>query len=412
VDGAVVDKPKSWYALATPDDGPAEVMIYDDIGMFGITAADFVRDIATIKADAITIRINSYGGDVFEGIAILNSIRGLDAATTVVVDGIAASIASVIAMGGDKVVMNQNSQMMIHNAWNFAAGNADELQRVADSLRSMSGNISTIYAAKAGGTTEEWQALMAAETWYTAEEAVAAGLADEAIVETVKNLPLAGVARASASLMHFKYPGREAAPAPQIAARAQTPPVVEAEKEKEPNMGTLSESALQKLGLDADADEAAIEAAIAALPEDGDTEPPEPPELTAEDVSKAAAKLGLTVVDGAKAMAVDKTAYDQLVVQARDGAEARAQQVREQDDATIRGALASGRITPASEAEWRKSLASNREGTKSLIATLPENKALAVDEIGHGVDSEGSPVEADKAFAFAQITGHDYGKGV
>jgi ATP-dependent protease ClpP protease subunit len=407
----VVDKPKSWYALATPDDGPAEVMIYDDIGMFGITAADFVRDIATIKADAITVRINSYGGDVFEGIAILNSIRGLDATTTVVVDGIAASIASVIAMGGDKVVMNQNSQMMIHNAWDFAAGNADELQRVADGLRSMSGNIATIYAAKAGGTAEEWQALMTAETWYTADEAVAAGLADEAIVETIKKDPAYALAgRASASLRHFKYPGREAAPAPQIAPRAQTPPVVEAEKEKEPNMGTLSESALQKLGLDADADEDAIEAAIAALPEDGDGGDTEPPELTAEDVNKAAAKLGLTVVDGAKAMAVDKTAYDQLVVQARDGAEARTQQVREQDDATIRGALASGRITPASEAEWRKSLASNRENTKSLIATLPENKAMAVDELGHGVSREEQPEDSDKAQVFAQLTGFNYGK--
>jgi hypothetical protein len=142
-------------------------------------------------------------------------------------------------MGADKVVMNQNSQMMIHNAWNFAAGNADELQRVADGLRSMSSNIATIYAAKAGGTAEDWQARMNDETWYTADEAVAAGLADEAIAEAAKNdQPVFAHARASASLRHFKYPGREAAPAPQIAARAQTPrpEPAEAEKEKEPTV--------------------------------------------------------------------------------------------------------------------------------------------------------------------------------
>jgi ATP-dependent protease ClpP protease subunit len=394
--------------LATPDDGPAEVRIYDDIGMFGITAADFIRDIATIKADAITVRINSYGGDVFEGIAILNAIRAMDATTTVIVDGIAASIASVIAMGGDKVVMNQNSQMMIHNAWNFASGNADELQRVADGLRSMSGNIATIYAAKAGGTPADWQALMNSETWYTAEEAVAAGLADEAIVETVKMPQLAGVARASAALSHFKYPGREAAPAPQIVPRAQTPlPVeVEVDKGKEPTVASLNESALQKLGLDAEADEDAVSAAIEALAEkaaEKDDAPPVPPaEPSIEEATKVAAKLGMTVVNTTK--------YEQMEATVAELSAARENALMAADEVTIKNALDTGRIDPASAGDWRAELAKNREGIAALIAKLPANKAVPVDELGHGVSREEQPEDSDKAQVFAQLTGFNYGK--
>jgi ATP-dependent protease ClpP protease subunit len=203
---------KSWYTIKAladgSDDGPAEILIYDEISpMWGVSAADFVRDLAAIDASEITVRINSPGGSVFDGIAILNALRGHDATITTVVDSLAASIASVIAMGGDRVVMNKNSSMMIHNAWDLAVGNADELQQAADRLRGFSTNIASIYADKAGGTVDDWQALMDAETWYTADEAVAAGLADETIVETVKT-----PSYARASLERFKYAGREAAP--------------------------------------------------------------------------------------------------------------------------------------------------------------------------------------------------------
>ncbi|MEU9805033.1 head maturation protease, ClpP-related [Mycobacterium sp. NPDC050853] len=394
---------KSWYALATPDDGPAEVMIYDDIGMFGVTAADFVRDIATIKADAVTVRINSYGGEVFEGIAILNAIRGLDATTTVVVDGIAASIASVIAMGGDHVVMNQNAQLMIHNAWNFASGNADELQRVADGLRSMSGNIATVYAAKAGGTAEEWQARMNDETWYTADEAVAAGLADE-VIQGAKSDQLAFAhARAAASLRHFKYRGRETAPAPQIVPRAQAPLPSEAEvtKGKEAIMATLSESLVDKLGLDAGADEetilAAFEARIAEVP--AGTAAPEP---TTEQITAAAAKLGVCLVD--------KAQYESTTAAVAQMQVERAAQAKADDERLLDSAIAVGKLTPANKSNWLALMEHDRVGIRATLAQLPAG-LIPVAEMGHGVGSEEDHLDAEMAHAYAKITGHELGKG-
>lgn len=381
----MTDRPRSWYALATPDDGPAEVRIYDDIGLFGITAADFVQDVAAIEADEITVRINSYGGDVFEGIAILNCLRGLDATTTVVVDGIAASIASVIALGGDKLVMNQNSQMMIHNAWNFASGNADELQRVADGLRSMSGNIASIYAAKAGGTAEEWQARMNTETWYTADEAVAAGLADEVIVEVVKMPTLAGVARASASATHFKYPGREAAPAPHIVPRNQTPlPQVEAEVPigKEPSVATLNESIAEVLGLDAEAaDDDAILAKVVELnarPENVD-EAAEPAEPTLDQATQAVAKAGMATIT--------TEALEALQSAAAQGAQARAQQLHESDERAVDSAIARGAVAPARRDHHLAALAADRDGHKAVLASLASG-LVPLAELGHGQGTE------------------------
>lgn len=393
---------RSWYALATPDEGPPEVRIYDDIGLFGVTAADFIRDIATIDAPDVLVRINSYGGDVFEGIAILNAIRGMSANTTVIVDGIAASIASVIAMGGDRVVMNQNSQMMIHNAWNFASGNADELQRVVDGLRSMSGNIATIYAAKAGGTAEEWQALMDAETWYTADEAVAAGLAD-GVIEGAKTDQLTFAhARAAASARHFKYCGRDAAPAPVIVPRAQTSQAVEAEETqgKEPIVA-LNESLVETLGLDADASEETILAKVVEL----STAKPEPVtdvEPSAEQIHAAAARLGLAMVD--------KTQYESTVaavaqMQAREAAALVAE-----DERLVDEAIKAGKLAPVNKATWLGLMAADRPGIRAQLAAVPAG-LIPVAEIGHShIGGEHEDVDTEMAGAYAKIVGRPFGK--
>lgn len=389
----MTERPKSWYALATPDDGPAEVRIYDDIGMFGVTAADFIRDVATIEADDITIRINSYGGDVFEGIAILNSIRGMDATTTVIVDGIAASIASVIAMGGDKVVMNQNAQMMIHNAWKIGVGNADELQRIVDGLRSMSSNIATIYAAKAGGEPADWQALMNAETWYNADEAVAAGLADEAIVATVKMPQTADAARASASAKHCKYSGRDAAPAPTIKAHNQTPLSVKAEvtKGKDAVMATLTESLVGELGLDAEADDDAIIAKVVELnarPESVELVAPAEPTLAV--AQQAVAKAGMVTIEA--------EALESLRSQAESGAQARAQQIREGDERAVDAAIARGAVAPARRDHHLAALAADRDGHGAVLTALASGLVVPMAEVGHGVSNDVAD-EAEKLYA-------------
>lgn len=167
-------------------------------------------------------------------------------------------------------------------------------------------------------------------------------------------------------------------------------------------MGTLSESALQTLGLGADADDSAIEEAINKLAEQKATVVNVTSEPSAEDITKAAEKFGLTVMD--------KDVRDKLVADATAGAEARAQQVREANDAVIAEAVAKGKISPANAKTWRESLdGDGRDQALALLATLPENR-MPVEEIGHGVSSENSPEDKDKTEMFAMVTGVEYGK--
>lgn len=160
--------------------GTAEVHVYGDVGEGGVTAAEFIRELAGIDAGAITVRINSGGGQVFDGLAIHNALRSHPARVTVYVDALAASIASVIAMAGDWVVMREHSQLMIHDARNWLGdASPQELREMADFLDRQSDNLADVYVRRAGGTRAQWRERMRQDTWYTAEEAVAAGLADE-----------------------------------------------------------------------------------------------------------------------------------------------------------------------------------------------------------------------------------------
>ncbi|WP_322501818.1 Clp protease ClpP [Streptomyces rochei] len=174
---------RSWYRItnaADPDE--AEVMIYDEVGgWWGTTADDLINELKGISSPRMRVRINSPGGSVFEGIAIANALRAHPATVTVQVDAIAASIASVIAMAGDRIEMAPNSMMMIHDASGMAWGNAAEMEEMAELLDLISDNIADAYAQRAGGTREQWRERMKAETWYLPEDAVDNGLADEAV---------------------------------------------------------------------------------------------------------------------------------------------------------------------------------------------------------------------------------------
>lgn len=171
-------KGQSWFRVDNLGQNSAEVWLYTEIGAWGIRATDLVAEIAGLNVAEITVHVNSPGGDVFDGIAIMNALRDHPANVTVQVDALAASIASVIAQAGNTVIMGRNSTMMIHNASGFAMGEAKDLRKMADLLESTTKNIASIYAERAGGAEADWLAAMDEETWYGAEEAVAAGLAD------------------------------------------------------------------------------------------------------------------------------------------------------------------------------------------------------------------------------------------
>lgn len=167
-----------WYRIENKAE-TAEVYIYDEIGYFGVTANDFVRDLRNISSDKINLHLNTPGGDVFDGIAIFNALKAHKATVNVVVDGLAASAGSFIAMAGDRIAMAPHSKMMIHEAFGLAIGNAEDMAKMAERLDATSENIAAIYAERAGKDAKHWRALMKAETWFTDQEAVTAGLADE-----------------------------------------------------------------------------------------------------------------------------------------------------------------------------------------------------------------------------------------
>lgn len=170
---------KSWYRIEDKGEDATDVYLYDEIGYWGVTAKEFIRDLNKVKTSVINLFINSPGGDVFDGFAIYENLQRHPATINVVVDGIAASAASYIAQAGDSRVMSKTASMMIHDAWGFGVGPADDLRKLADTLDQMSNTIAGIYAGRAGGSAEEWRARMTEETWYNAEDAVSSGLADE-----------------------------------------------------------------------------------------------------------------------------------------------------------------------------------------------------------------------------------------
>lgn len=169
---------KSWFKIENSTADSTTIYVYDEISSWGVSAKDFVAELNGIKTPSINLRINSPGGDVFDGITIHNALKQHSSKVNVQVDGLAASIASIIAMAGDEVRMAKNSFMMIHNAWTFTAGNADELTKMADTLRKIDGTLVKTYQDKTRASQKDIKQMMADETWLSADEALAKGFCD------------------------------------------------------------------------------------------------------------------------------------------------------------------------------------------------------------------------------------------
>ena len=173
---------KKFWDLRNSAEG-VKLYIYGDIEATQFWGDELTPDVIRQQLDACSgpmeMHINSPGGDVFAGMAIYNLLKRYEDDITVYIDGLAASIASVIAMAGDKIIMPENALMMIHDAWCRTEGNAADLRKMADELDRVDGLICDVYAARSGQDPEAFEGMMAAETWFTAAEAEAAGLIDE-----------------------------------------------------------------------------------------------------------------------------------------------------------------------------------------------------------------------------------------
>lgn len=169
---------ENWYNINSKASKVVDVYIFDEIGMGGVNAQGFIEEIKSFKDSPMNLHINCVGGDVFDGMAIYNIIKKRTATTTVYIEGIAASMGSVIALAANKVVMAENSLFMIHNAWGGAMGEAKEMKKTAKLLDKISGEIADIYVKKTKLPYDKVKEMMDEETWLNAEEALELGFID------------------------------------------------------------------------------------------------------------------------------------------------------------------------------------------------------------------------------------------
>ena len=387
-------KAEFFNAVTTPasagDGTVATIRMYGPIdswgGFWGISTKDMgiVLDALPDSVTQIILRINSPGGEVFEGMSILNMLRAHKASVTAVVDGLAASAASFVAAGCGETVMSPGSQMMIHSPMSFSYGNAGEFRKTADVLDSVEASMVEIYTEKAGD--KDWAALLSDETWMTATASVELGLADRIAVipdagetETlgedvlILTVPADEDPLALARVVHL--PDRAAARSHNLPSS----PELGQPNRKEPlNMSDILKAGLrERLGVT----DAAIsdEQLLAAVDE-----------VLAEQVTDTAPAVPAGTV------LIDSTVLTDLQASAALGRKASEAQDNSRREAIVDSAVQDGRIAPASRDTWIASLNANEEGTTALIASLAKN-LVPVSEIG----TSDEPSEADSLYALA-----------
>lgn len=173
-----------FYQLINVSEDSATLYIYGDITSIkwvenDVCVYDLAKEIGELNGKALTVRINSYGGEVAEGLAIYNLLKSYEGEVTTICDGFACSAASVVFMAGAKRIMPRSSLLMIHNAWTWASGDADDLRKAADDLEKITQPSVEIYTSVSNLDADEIKSMMDAETWIDADEALDYGFATE-----------------------------------------------------------------------------------------------------------------------------------------------------------------------------------------------------------------------------------------
>jgi ATP-dependent protease ClpP protease subunit len=383
----------SWYRIENKKNDVARIDIYESIGYDpwfdeGVGAKQFAKDLRDIKASRIELHINSPGGFAFDGVTMYNALRDHDAFVAVTVDGMAASAASIIAMAGDEITMNRASEMMVHDASGLCYGQARDMEEMREFLDGISDDIAAIYADRAGGTKAEWREIMHGETWFSAQEAVDAGLADRVVELKEED---AEKAKNRFDLRIFAHAGRANAPAPKLRAANNGLPrdnVPANDEVVKPEDGMTPEQ-LEVIGLPEDATEEQISERLTELAtaeaepdtdDGGDDEPDEDEDDASEEEEESEEPGEVSIPDGT--VLVDAEALAQLQASA-----ARADELYEKErvrnrDALLNAAVRDGKIAPARLAHWQTQYDNDAEGIAKIVNELPS--IIPVTEIGHG----------------------------
>lgn len=396
----VASQPRPWFRMEKKSDKQraADVWIYDTIGesWFGesTSAKSFVAELADLDVDEITLHINSPGGDYFDGVAIYNALVDHPARVTSVVDGLAASAASFIAQAGDERIVNRAGQLMIHDASGIVIGNAADMADMVDLLDKISDSIAGIYASRAGGEVADWRTAMRAETWYTAAEAVDAGLADSAVAEAPSDPPV----RNAFDLAVFNYAGRDKAPPP--AHKPPAPPGKPRERST-PVAHELTDEQLAELRKKAGvADDASLDDTLAALPDqdegEGDGDQPDGNGPANKAPRRAPAAESGTIT-------IDAAAWQEREDRIKRLEAADAKRLRDERDKVIDQAIKDGKFPPARREYWANAWDKAPEETRELIDGLHKG-VMPVDELGYGGQSD-EDIDAEFASLWPAQTG-------
>lgn len=413
-----------------PTPTTAVFQIYEPIDSwgapFGISAKEFTAALLALDegVGTIELRINSPGGEAFEAMAIINALRAHSARVVAFVDGIAASAAADIAISSDELTMLTGSQLMVHRSWGIELGTTDDLASYAVMLANLDDAQADLMVAKAGGTRAEWLDAMTPGTWYSAESAVEAGLADRATDAKAAADDMAPAARFDLSILPELDTARTPfAPAARLTCRCgplgsdisgepamqhkdecPAAPELPAEPQGDPStnpkgaavMAELKDGLRERFGFAEDASDDAILAAI-----DGARDPDASDEAIAKSRGLSADQVK-AALDGAKAglVTVSGVMLDELKAQAALGAQARGKQLADERDETIEAARAQGKISAERVTAWATAWDKDPEGTKADLASLevrfPVAKASGYlgDGSDHGPEAH---AEEDKA---------------
>lgn len=387
---------------AAEGDAPttAELWLYGVVGGYwdGFDAESVAYSLRGLDVEQIQVRLHSPGGNAIDGIAVGNLLRNHPARVTVVVDGLAASAASIVALAGDEVVMSPGSQMMIHDPWMLTVGNSADLTSDAAFLDKQAENYASIYAARGDGDQAHWREVMLADggkgTWYSADEAVAAGLADRVGNITAVSAPPQpssdstgqpaedAVARAAFDLEVMVHPDvaaawRQSPTNPPAASAAGSSTTTEGGSAVAFSDAQITDMR-RKLGIAEDADETTILAAL----DESLSERAETP-LTA---TATVAPAGMALVDEGTLAA--------LRSDAAAGREARNEQQAAARREAVAAAVSDGRIPPARREHWEAQLAADEGALATLQSLAPGT--IPVESIGH--DGQPDTTEADATY--------------
>jgi ATP-dependent protease ClpP protease subunit len=394
-------EPKAWYKIdpiVAKGTGKAKkktatVYIFDEIWAYGSSARQFAEQVAGLDVAQIDLHINSPGGEYPEGVAIMNMLREHKAHVTATVDGLAASAATIVAMGADEIVAAQGSQMMVHEASGLVYGPMTDMLKMAQVLEKTNAAMASVYAGRAGGTADQWREAMSLETWYNAQEAVDAGLADRLDPKAAEDEVVA--ARNKWDMKVYAHAGRENAPAP-FTPDADTPD--HEEDEEMPNKYLVAAAKRagvkdpekfaddEKLSQAMEAAEAeAKKAAEAKLKEGAD----------GKDDKDGKPGEGETVVPGkipAGFALVDQATLADLQASGHKADEALKRIEAKERDVALDAAVAKGKIPLARREFWSGYWDKDPKGAQEALAALPDN-LVPVATIGTGEADEN--VDAD-----------------